>query len=100
MLVVSLHVVNRLEVKVVTHISRPVGVRYQTASVSTSYGVLCHRPRHSTFQKDHPKELIIGDMHAGVQKRRMKSIYSLLSQVEPKSVDEALKDKHWVKAMN
>ena len=42
------------------------------------------RPRQSAFQKNHPKELIIGDMHVGVQTRRMKNVYSLLSQVEPK----------------
>ena len=58
------------------------------------------RPRQSAFQKNHPKELIIGDMHVGVQTRRMKNVYSLLSQVEPKNVNEALNDEHWVKAMN
>ena len=30
----------------------------------------------------------------------MKSVYSLLSQVEPKNVAEAVKDESWVKAMN
>ena len=30
----------------------------------------------------------------------MKSVYSLLSQVEPKNVAEAAKDESWIKAMN
>ena len=30
----------------------------------------------------------------------MKSVYSLLPQVEPKNVAEAAKDESWVKAMN
>ena len=58
------------------------------------------RPRNMAFHKDHPLDQIIGDPNAGIQTRRMKSVYSLLSQVEPKNIAEATKDESWVKAMN
>ena len=58
------------------------------------------RPRNTVFHKDHPRDQIIGDPNAGVQTCKMKSVYSLLSQVEPKNVAEAAKDESWVKAMN
>ena len=57
-------------------------------------------------QKNHPPEQIIGDRSTGVETRRRKQMQtpeqvhlSLLSIVEPKDVEEAKRDKHWIKAM-
>ena len=58
------------------------------------------------IQRNHPLEQIIGDRSTGVETRRRKQIQtpehlhlSLLSIVEPKYVEEAKRDKHWIKAM-
>jgi hypothetical protein len=54
--------------------------------------------------RDHPLESIIGDISRGVQTRsRLTSFceyFSFVSSIEPKKVDEALKDVDWVNAMH
>jgi hypothetical protein len=54
-------------------------------------------------QKNHPEELIIGDMNDGVHTRRQ-LLYqieiALFSYVDPSSIKEACKDENWIKAMN
>ena len=59
------------------------------------------------IQKNHPEEQIIGDINAGVgtRRRRQESTsthehVSLLSLIEPKNIEEAIKDEYWMKAMN
>ena len=58
------------------------------------------------IQRNHPEDQIIGDINAGIEKRRKRkeSItnqehVSLISLFEPKNVEEAINDEHWVKAM-
>ena len=54
--------------------------------------------------RDHPLDSIIGDISRGVQIRsRLASFYehfSFVSSIEPKKIDEALKDVDWVNAMH
>ena len=53
------------------------------------------------IQKDHPKELIIGDLNEGVTTRSREIISNscFVSKVEPKNVKEALTDEFWIIAM-
>ena len=54
------------------------------------------------YNKDHPKELIIRDTSQGVGTRSKNSLVSncaLLSKIKPKNIEEALKNKFWIKAM-
>ena len=57
-------------------------------------------------QKNHPPEQIIGDRSTRVETRKRKQVHtpeqgymSLLSMVEPKDVEEAKRDKCWIKSM-
>ena len=54
--------------------------------------------------KDYPLDTIIGDISRGVQTRsRLASFYEhflFVSSIEPKKIDEALKDVYWVNAMH
>ena len=54
--------------------------------------------------RDHPLDSIIGDISRGVQTRsRLASFcehFSFMSSIEPKKIDEALKDVDWVNAMH
>jgi hypothetical protein len=54
--------------------------------------------------REHPLDTIIGDISRGVQIRsRLASFYghfSFVSSIEPKKIDEALKDVDWVNAMH
>ena len=54
--------------------------------------------------RHHPLDSIIGDISRGVQTRsRLASFYehfSFVSSIEPKKIDEALKDVDWVNAMH
>ena len=54
--------------------------------------------------RDHPLDTIIGNISRGVQTRsRLASFYehfSFVSSIEPKKIDEALKDVDWVNAMH
>jgi hypothetical protein len=57
-------------------------------------------------QKNHPASQIIGEKDKGVQTNRKiiknteQSHISFISMMEPKNFNEAIKDDHWVKAMN
>ncbi|GAA0166049.1 hypothetical protein LIER_21297 [Lithospermum erythrorhizon] len=64
----------------------------------------------SRIQKRHPTDNIIGQLDQGITKRRKEPIdylkmvgligeCSFISKVEPKNIDEALKDEHWIRAM-
>ncbi len=63
------------------------------------------RTSSSRIQKNHPEELIIGDINSGVgtiRKRQAPILdiqVSSLSLTEPKNVEEAIKDEYWVKEM-
>ena len=54
--------------------------------------------------RDHPLDSIIGNISRGVQTRfRLASFcehFSFVSSIEPKKIDEALKDVDWVNAMH
>ncbi|KAL8147637.1 hypothetical protein AgCh_005094 [Apium graveolens] len=60
-------------------------------------------PRHRVWSKDHPRNLILSNPESGVKTRRAtinECFYSgILSQMEPKKVDEALGDPDWVIGM-
>ena len=50
--------------------------------------------------KNHPTEEIIGSKDKGVMTRsRINEELCLISQVEPKNIDESCKDDHWIEAM-
>ncbi|XP_019189509.1 PREDICTED: uncharacterized protein LOC109183937 [Ipomoea nil] len=58
------------------------------------------------LHKDHPTQNIIGNPSSGVRTRGIKRYYLELagytcytSEIEPKTVKEALSDEHWIKAM-
>src|ERR1051325_8166923 len=53
------------------------------------------------IQKDHPKELIIGDPNSGVTtgSREIISNSCFVSKIKPKNVKEALTGEYWVGAM-
>ena len=69
---------------------------------STSNNVLILQPTNIT--RDHPLDTIIGDISRGVQtKSRLASFcehFSFVSSIEPKKIEEALKDVDWVNAMH
>jgi hypothetical protein len=53
-------------------------------------------------QKNHPKDLIIGNPDEGITTRRNQDIISnscFVSKIEPKNVKEALMDNYWITAM-
>ena len=58
----------------------------------------------TNIARDHLLDTIIGDISRGVQTRsRLTSFYehfSFVSSIEPKKIDEALKDVDWVNAMH
>ena len=60
-------------------------------------------PIRSVWSRDHPFELIIGDLDVGVRTRsatQNECLYSVfLSKMEPKKIEEALTDPDWVVAM-
>ncbi len=60
-------------------------------------------PKEWKYIDAHPKELILGDTSKGVQTRSSLKNFcanaAFLSQIEPKCVDEAMKDDSWIIAM-
>ena len=58
----------------------------------------------TSITRDHPLDTITGDISRGVQTRsRLVSFceyFSFVSSIEPKKIDEALKDVDWVNAMH
>ncbi len=57
----------------------------------------------TNIARDHPLDIIIGDISRGVQTRsRLASFcehFSFVSSIEPKKIGKALKDVDWVNAM-
>ena len=60
-------------------------------------------PRATRTVKNHPPELVIGDITAGITTRRGRANYcanaAFLAQEEPKNIKEALEDENWISAM-
>ena len=55
---------------------------------------------NKNFIRNHPIDQIIGSKEKGVMKRsRINEELCLISHVEPKSENEAIKDDHWIKEM-
>ena len=58
----------------------------------------------TNVERDHPLDHIIGDIQRCVQTRsRLASFcehFSFVSSIEPKKIDEALRDVDWVNAMH
>ena len=69
---------------------------------SASNQVLILQP--TNIARDHPLDTIIGDISRGVQTRSRLTLFyeyfSFVSSIEPKKIDEALKDVDWVNAMH
>ena len=69
---------------------------------SASNQVLILQP--TNVARDHPLDTIIGDISRGAQTRsRLVSFcehFSFVSSIEPKKIDEAMKDVDWVNAMH
>ena len=69
---------------------------------SASNQVLILQP--TSIARDHPLDTIIGDILRGVQTRsRLTSFcehFSFVSSIEPKKIDEALKDVDWVNVVH
>ena len=57
-----------------------------------------------THALNHPLDTIIGDISRGVQTKSRLALFcehfSFVSSIEPKKIDEALKDVDWVNAMH
>ena len=70
------------------------------ASASNQVSIL----QPTNVGRDHPLDTIISDISRGVQTRsRLASFcehFSFVSSIEPKKIDEALKDVDWVNAMH
>ena len=59
-------------------------------------------PTRRNMRKNHPEIQIIGDPIERVQTRaslRLQGHTKLISQIEPKHIDEAMQDENWVIAM-
>ena len=58
----------------------------------------------TNIARDHPLDTIIGDISRGVQTRSRLALFcehfSFVSFIEPKKIEEALKDVDWVNAMH
>lgn len=61
-------------------------------------------PKEWKFAKNHPINNIIGDISKGVTTRssliELCNCMSFVSQFEPKSIDDAILDEHWLIVMN
>jgi hypothetical protein len=70
------------------------------ASASNQVSIL----QPTNIARDHPLDTIIGDISRGVQTRsRLTSFcehFSFVSFIEPKKIEEALRDVDWVNAMH
>ncbi|XP_075080513.1 uncharacterized protein LOC142166012 [Nicotiana tabacum] len=66
---------------------------------STTHAV---RPNEWRSEPEYPQKFIIGDPNKVMKTRgalKKKANMALISQVEPKKIDEALKDSSWIQAM-
>ena len=70
------------------------------ASASDQVSIL----QPTNIARDHPLDTIIGDISRGVQTRSRLALFcehfSFVSSVEPKKIEEALKDVDWVNTMH
>ena len=70
--------------------------------VNTSIQVSMLQP--TNIARDHPLNTIIGDISRGMQTRSRLVLFcehfSFVSSIEPKKIEEALKDVDWVNAMH
>ncbi|XP_075078486.1 uncharacterized protein LOC142164560 [Nicotiana tabacum] len=60
------------------------------------------RPNEWRSEPDYPQKFIIGDPNEGMKMRgalKKKANIALISQIEQKKIEEALKDSSWVQAM-
>jgi len=60
------------------------------------------RPNEWRSEPEYPQKFIIGDPNKGMKTRgalKKKANIALISQIEPKKIEEALKDSSWVQAM-
>ncbi|XP_019252810.1 PREDICTED: uncharacterized protein LOC109231616 [Nicotiana attenuata] len=60
------------------------------------------RPNEWRSEPEYPQKFIIGDPNKGMKTRgalKKKSNIALISQIEPKKIEEALKDSSWVQTM-
>ena len=77
-----------------------------TSSQPNDQASACNVPilQPTNSARDYPLDTIIGDISRGVQTRsRLTSFYehfSIVSSIEPKKIDETLKDVDWVNAMH
>ena len=80
--------------------SSQVNQSNEQASPSNQVSIL----QPTNIARDHPLDTIIGDISRGVQTRsRLASFcehFLFVSSIEPKKIDEALKDVDWVNAMH
>jgi len=64
----------------------------------------CELPKEWRIPRDLSVENIIGQINRGVSTRRIVANFcnhtTFVSNVEPKSINEALKDEHWIAAMH
>ncbi|XP_075096219.1 uncharacterized protein LOC142174339 [Nicotiana tabacum] len=59
-------------------------------------------PNEWRSEPEYPQKFIIGDPNEGIKTRaslKKKANIALISQIEPKKIEEALKDSSWVQAM-
>ena len=55
---------------------------------------------NKNMTRNHPPEQIIGSKDKGIMTRnKINEEICLISQVEPKCIDEVVKDNHWIQAM-
>jgi hypothetical protein len=59
------------------------------------------QPQH--VAKDHPINIVIGDIRSGVQTRSRLAMFCehalFVSTIEPKKIEQALRDTDWIMAM-
>ena len=91
-----------IQIKLVHHLKCKINkwLVYHLNQMSNQVQVL----QPTNVARDHPLDSIIGDISRGVQIRsRLASFcehFSFVSSIEPKKIDEALKDVDWVNAMH
>jgi len=61
-------------------------------------------PKDWQYKKDHPKDLVIGDVSKGIVTRSNALVicdsYAFISQLEPKKIEDACDDEFWLIAMH
>ena len=74
----------------------------EPASTTTGRRSASNKPSVKSVKRDHPDDLIIGDIEDGIQLRetQRRRYLSLLSTIEPKKFIEAHTDESWAKEMS